>query len=182
MAHTNILSRRFNREFINLGFSGNALLDYEIADIIADVDASLYILDFVPNASVKEMKEKTERFYSIIRTRRPETPIIFVEDPLFTHIRFDQRIAKEVKNKNETINQIVESLKKAGDQHILLVSSLEMIGADNEATVDGIHFTDLGFMRYSDMLSPIIEEIISNSSCMPTLQARKILLSRLLEK
>ena len=30
MAHTSILSRRFNREVINLGFSGNALLDLEI--------------------------------------------------------------------------------------------------------------------------------------------------------
>jgi len=31
MAHTNIISRRLNREIVNLGFSGNALLDYEIA-------------------------------------------------------------------------------------------------------------------------------------------------------
>jgi hypothetical protein len=34
MAHTNILSRRFNCEFINLGFSGNGQLDYEIAELI----------------------------------------------------------------------------------------------------------------------------------------------------
>ena len=39
MAHTNILSRWLNRETINLGFSGNGLLDVEIAEIMAHIDA-----------------------------------------------------------------------------------------------------------------------------------------------
>ena len=33
------------------------------------------------------------------------------------------------------------------------------MGTDNEATVDGLHFTDLGFMRYADLLEPIIRRI-----------------------
>jgi len=160
MAHTNILSRWFNREFINLGFSGNGRLDYEIAEVIANVDASLYILDFVPNATVEEMNEKAARFYSIIRKRRPDAPILFVEDPLFTHIRFDQRIAKEVKDKNETIHRIFDSLKAAGDKNIFLLSSQKMLGEDGEATVDGIHFTDMGFMRYAELLYPVIKKCI----------------------
>ena len=52
MAHTAILSRRIDREVINLGFSGNAFLDYEIAELMASVpDPALYILDYVPNTS-----------------------------------------------------------------------------------------------------------------------------------
>jgi hypothetical protein len=35
-----------------------------------------------------------------------------------------------------------------------------MIGADREATVDGIHFTDLGFMRYADYLEPYIKKYL----------------------
>ena len=34
-----------------------------------------------------------------------------------------------------------------------------MIGTDDEACVDGIHFTDLGFMRYADLLQPLIEKL-----------------------
>ena len=45
MAHTNILERRLNRECINLGFSGNALLDLEIARVMAEVDASVFVND-----------------------------------------------------------------------------------------------------------------------------------------
>lgn len=158
MAHTNILSRWLNREFINLGFSGNGRLDYEIAEVIADIDASLYILDFVPNASVTEIREKTERFYSIIRDKHPNTPILFVEDPIFTHTLFDQRIDKEVKDKNIAIHQVVNLLKGRGDRNLTLISSKNMIGNDGEATVDGIHFTDLGFMRYAELLYPIIKK------------------------
>lgn len=31
---------------------------------------------------------------------------------------------------------------------------------DGEATIDGIHFTDLGMMRYADLVCPIIKKAI----------------------
>lgn len=162
MAHTNILERWLNRECINLGFSGNALLDLEIAEVAASVDASMFILDFLPNATVEQMKERAEKFYSIIRSKHPGTPILFVEDPIFTHSRFDKRIAKEVKDKNETIAAIFQALKKRGEKNVYLLSSKDIIGRDGEATVDGIHFTDLGFMRYAEVLYPLIKKHIRN--------------------
>lgn len=161
MAHTNILSRWLNREFINLGFSGNALLDYEIAEVIAKVDASLYILDFIPNANVQQMQEKAVRFFDIIRSRHPDVPILFVEDPIFTHTLFDQRIHKEVNSKNKTINEIFQTLRVRGEKNIYLLSSKDMLGDDGEATVDGIHFTDVGFTRYAELLYPVIQELLN---------------------
>ena len=45
MAHTNMISRALDREVINLGFSGNALLDLEIARLMASVpDPAVYVL------------------------------------------------------------------------------------------------------------------------------------------
>lgn len=160
MAHTNILERWLNRECINLGFSGNALLDWEVADVMASVDASVFVLDFAPNASVEQMKERAVRFYSILRTRHPDTPVLFVEDPVFTHSAFDTRIAREVKNKNEALRAIFRSLKQQGEQHIFFLSSKDILGHDGEATVDGIHFTDLGFTRYARVLYPILEKLL----------------------
>lgn len=160
MAHTNILERRLNRECINLGFSGNALLDLEIAHLMASVDASMFVLDFVPNATVEQMRERADEFYSIIRRKHPHTPILFIEDPIFTHSPFDTRIAKEVKDKNETLNAIFQSLKQRGEKNIYFLSSRDIIGHDGEATVDGIHFTDLGFMRYAEVLYPILKKHI----------------------
>lgn len=160
MAHTNIISRRLNRECINLGFSGNAFLDLEVAEVIAQVDASAIILDFAPNASVDQMKERMEAFYKVIRDKQPLTPVIFVEDPIFTHTLYDSRIAEEVKSKNQVLNMLFNELKQKNEQNIILVSSKDMLGTDGEATVDGIHFTDLGMMRYADLLTPVIRNLI----------------------
>lgn len=160
MAHTNIISRRLNRECINWGFSGNAFLDLEVAKVIAEVDASVFVLDFVPNASVEQMKERMKTFYHIIRNKHPDTPIIFIEDPIFTHTLYDERIAKEVQRKNDTLKEIFNRIKKGNEKNIIFISSKNMLGEDGEATVDGIHFSDLGMMRYADLVCPIIKKAI----------------------
>jgi len=160
MAHTNILSRWFNRQFINLGFSGNGQLDYEIAEIMAEVDASLFILDFMPNVNVAQIEEKTERFYSIIREKQPDKPIVFIENPIFPFAKFDKTTAKTLQDKNKALHIVFDKLKKKGEKNIWLISSEKMIGMDGEGTVDGVHFTDLGFMRYAEYLYPRIKNKI----------------------
>ncbi len=160
MSASNIISRRLNIEVINLGFSANAFIDYEIAEMMADVDAAAFVLDFVPNASVEQIRSKTARFLGILRCRHPHTPVIFVEDPLFTHALFDCNIAKEVEDKNRMLDMVFRDLEKEGCRDIYLVKSLNMIGTDGEATVDGIHFTDLGFVRYAELLVPVLEKVI----------------------
>ena len=107
------------------------------------------------------MKERAEKFYSIIRAKHPDTPVLFVEDPIFPHSRFNKNIAREVEAKNETIAAIFQSLKKKGEKNIYFLSSKDMIGHDGEATVDGVHFTDLGFMRYAEVLYPLIKKHIT---------------------
>ena len=37
-------------------------------------------------------------------------------------------------------------------KNILYLKSKNALGDDNEGTVDGVHFTDLGFLRYADFL------------------------------
>ena len=48
--------------------------------------------------------------------------------------------------------------RKRGEKNIYFLSSKDIIGSDGEATVDGAHFTDLGFTRYSKILYPIIKK------------------------
>lgn len=163
MAHTNILSRRLNRECINLGFSGNAFLDFEVAEVMATVDAGAYVLDFVPNVTVEQMKEKMEKFYRIIRDKHPSVPIIFVEDPIFTSTHYDVKGGESVEKLNSTLRQMFKGLKAKKEKHIYYVSSENMIGKDREGTVDAIHFTDLGMMRYADVLYPVLKKVFNRS-------------------
>ena len=65
-----------------------------------------------------------------------------------------------MQRKNDTLKDIFNCLKKINEKNIILISSKNMLGEDGEATVDGIHFTDLGMMRYADLVCPVIKKAI----------------------
>ena len=94
------------------------------------------------------------------RDKHPRTPIIFIEDPVFAHALFDKKIAIEINKKNKAVNSVFKSLKTKGEKNIYIISSEKMLGEDGEATVDGIHFTDLGMMRYADLVCPVIKKVL----------------------
>lgn len=159
MAHTNILTRRLNREVINLGFSGNGQLDLEVAEVIAAIpDPGLIVMDCVPNVNEDQINNQLEAFFEIVRSAHPDVPFLFVEDPYFPHLRFDENAYNQVHTLNALWKKHYERLAaKYGNLHYLTADNI--LGTDNEATVDGLHFTDLGFLRYADLLEPILRRI-----------------------
>lgn len=161
MAFTAIIGRRLDREVINLGFSGNAKLDYEIAELMTRVEnPAVFVLDYVPNSGADLIEEKGETFFRILRDKYPKVPVIFVEDPTYPHSRFDNRMREEVLSRNAAQKALFKKLKKAGEKKIYYLSTEGMIGDDGEATVDGVHFTDLGMMRYTDHILPVLKKAL----------------------
>ncbi len=164
MAFTNIISRRIGRECINLGFSGNALLDMEIAELMAAVEnPAVYVFDYVPNASAQMIQEHGEEFFRIVRDAHPDVPIIFVENPIFPHARLDREMNEKITNKNIQQRALYERLKKSGEKKLFYLPAEGMIGEDYEATVDGVHFTDVGMLRYTDHIMPLLCKAIKSS-------------------
>ena len=54
LAWTNILGRKLDRPVINLAFSGNGKLEKELIELLSEIDASLYVLDCLPNLTSPE--------------------------------------------------------------------------------------------------------------------------------
>ncbi len=161
MAYTNIIGRRFDREVFNLGFSGNARLDMEIAELMASVEEpGVFVLDFVPNSSDKLINESAEKFFRILRDAHPDVPVIFVEDPIFPRTTFDTKLYEEVVGRNIAMTQLFKKLKKAGEKKIYYVSAKKMLGEDGDATVDGSHFTDVGALRYVENIMPALKKAL----------------------
>lgn len=159
MAHTNILERWLNRETYNFGFSGMGQLDLPVARVMAAIpDPGMVVLDMVPNANVEQMDTLLAKFYGIIREQHPNVPVLFIEDPDFTHSRFDKASRKEIEKKNACLKKHFENFKKNGEKNIYYLEGKDILGDDGEATVDGIHFTDLGFVRFSELLYPILKK------------------------
>ena len=161
MSYTNIMARWMNREFINLGFSGNGQLDYEIAEVMAKrKDAGMFVLDFIPNVDETKVKEKTQHFVGIIRKENPHTPILFVESIIFPHSRFDTNMAKILAIKNAALRVEFEALKNAGDKNVYYLNSDNLMNEDGEGTVDGIHLTDMGFQHFAFALMKEMKSIL----------------------
>lgn len=162
MAHTNILQRQLQREVVNLGFSGNARLDPEIGRLMADSDASLYVLDMLPNCTADMLDERLENYVAILRNKHPETPILFVESPMFPISRFSTEVFETLTEKNARFRKIYERLVEAGDANIHYFRSEDILGDDYEATVDNYHFTDTGFQRFADSMLPVVKSLLKD--------------------
>lgn len=157
MAHTSIISRRLNRQVINLGFSGNAFVDLEIAHLMASVeDPGCFVLDYVPNASPEMIRERGEAFFDILRSAHPDVPVIFVESHMYDRCPFDLKERGRIAAKNEAQKELFRKLKARGVKNIWYISSDKITGEG--VTVDGCHLTDLGMVKYADAVCPVIKK------------------------
>ena len=154
MAHTNILQRRLNMPVINLGFSGNAWIEPEVAELLSELDPSVYVLDPVPNCDPKMLNDRFEKFISRIRDAHPSTPIVICES-IVPYAR-----DKSVMENNAIVRSIYNRLKEKGIKRLYYIKCADFIGTDGEAFVDMCHPTDLGFMRMADMLEPVLKQAL----------------------
>lgn len=160
MAHTNILQRMLNREVMNLGFSGNGHLDPEIAMYMAQIPAALYVIDVLPNNTVKSLDQKFMSFYNILRNARPDTPILLVESPYYPRCVVDPSYKSAIAATNARLKEFFTSLKADGDQHVYYFYGEDILDPEREGSIDGVHFTDIGFTCFAENLAPVISAIL----------------------
>lgn len=157
MAYPSILSRKLNVETVNLGFSGSGKMEIEIADVLSKIAADVYILDCVPNALPQEIKDRAYPLITKLRQLKPNTPIIMMESVNREGGNWNSIIKNRVSQQNEEFRKTYTKLSLEGQRNIYYINSDDLMGNDHEATVDGTHLTDLGFMRISDA---IIKELV----------------------
>jgi hypothetical protein len=64
----------------------------------------------------------------------------------------DQTIESELIQENTVLKNEFDKILKSGDQNVFYIKDIQDNLMDNEGTVDGVHLTDLGFLRYADYL------------------------------
>jgi hypothetical protein len=151
LAFTAIVGRNLNTPVVNLGFSGNGKMEVALADLMAELDPALYVLDCLRNMSVAQVRERVEPFLRRLRKARPNTPIVLLEDAFLTN--------PERTPRGEIVREIVERLTKEGVPNLHYVPMRYALGTDGEGTVDGVHPNDLGMMRMAETLTPHLRRI-----------------------
>lgn len=160
MVHTAILGRWLDAPVINLGFSGNGRMEAEVAEFMAELDPSVYVIDCLPNISAGDVTSRTEPLVRILRAAHPEVPIVLVEDRNYT----DSYLIESKRTRNESsqaaLRAAFERLKAAGDENLYYIEGADLLGDDSEGTVDSSHPTDLGFYRQSEAMARVLRPIL----------------------
>jgi len=163
MAYTNILGRRLNVEAVNLGFSGSGKGEPEVARAIATIGAAAcFVLDYAPNTNGPEhLAETFPTFVRILRENHPRVPILALSRVRFSHDVLEPAWERHRVGFEDVLRKNVADLQKAGDRRISFHSMADALGDDfDECTVDGVHPTDLGFLRIANDLEPVLRGIL----------------------
>ena len=152
MAHTNIISRKLDVDCINYGFSGNGRMETPIVELISEIDARFYVIECLQNMDSEQVKERVKPLVDIIRTNHPHTPIVLVENMMYTMAFLNQTLETRLIEENTALKNEYDKIIKSGTPNIFYIKDNKEFLVDNEGTVDGVHLTDLGFKRYADYL------------------------------
>jgi len=146
---------------INLGFSGAGKMEPELAQLLAELDVAAYVLDCLPNMSAEMVGERLEPFVEALRQARPDTPILLVENIAYQSGFFIPDKRELYQGKNRAHRKAYKQLLAKGTKNLHYAQCKGLLGNDGDATVDGVHPTDLGFYRFADALEPLLRRILN---------------------
>ncbi|NCC46608.1 MAG: hydrolase [Bacteroidia bacterium] len=160
MAYTSILGRMLDRETINLGFSGNGRMDFSMAKAIDMIDAQAVVLDCLPNTTAQSVRDSAYNFIKHILDYRPGIPLVMIENPNFPYLIVDQGVKAELEEEDKEWRELYARLVDEGYTNVTYIRGDNLLGEDGETTVDGVHLTDLGFLRFAQAIFPYFTDIL----------------------
>ena len=152
-SYQNIVSREFNYDYINLGFSGRALGEETMANYIKGLKMHAFVLDYDHNAPTTEhLKNTHEKMIITVRKAHPDMPIIIMSRPKY-------RLTDEEKERRNIIETTYKNAILNGDKNVYFLDGAALtVMCEDEGTVDGIHPSDLGFDSMAKALCKLIRD------------------------
>ncbi len=156
-AYTAVVARWLDSDYVNYGFSGHAMGEDAMADIIAKRDFSCFIYDYDHNApSTEHLLNTHEPFFQKIRAAHPDMPVFMLSRP-------DYDNAPELSKRNrEVIRKTYANAIERGDKNVYFLDGESFFGTlgRDMCTVDGCHPNDLGFYRMAEAVYGAILKVM----------------------
>ncbi len=152
--YTSITARYFGANHINLGFSGNAKAEDEIAEYISGLDMSAFVYDYDHNTpSIEHLIATHEKMFKKIREQNPELPIVIMSMPR-------NRLTSAIRTRRDIIKKTYENAVAAGDKNVYFIDGSTLLDdCPGEGTVDCTHPTDLGFFFMAKAVIRVLEGV-----------------------
>ncbi|MFT4516257.1 MAG: lysophospholipase L1-like esterase [Planctomycetota bacterium] len=160
MAWTSIMGRALDREVMNFGFSGSGRMELEVGQYLAELDASVYVVDCLPNMTPDQVAKRTQPLVRQLRAARKNTPILLIEDRSFTNAWFDKGRHAEHVQRRKALRNAFDALRKDGVKGLHYLEGDKLLGTDSEAATDGSHPSDLGMMRQAEAVTAALRPLL----------------------
>ena len=158
--YQNMISRRLNMDYTNLGFSGNGRAEDIIVDYMSGLPMSVFVSDYDHNApNVEYLRATHYKMYERIRAANPDLPYVMISRPDF-HKNSASGIADSVARRaviEESYRRAVEN----GDKNVYYIDGETFFAGEmmDSCTVDGCHPNDLGFSKMAKVIGDLLEKI-----------------------
>ena len=162
LAFVNRVGRDLDVPVVGLGFSGNGVMEFEMSEHLARIDASCYVLDCLWNMGStahgargrpgRNVEENYEKFIRNLRAKRPGVPIVMAEQC--------DVYMNGPNEKDKFMRKLYEKLVAEGWKDLVYLPKDEMYTGDFEGTVDGCHPNDLGMESMSKAFGKAVRQAL----------------------
>ena len=145
-------------DYLNLGFAGHALGEMEIAEYIASLHMSAFVLDYDHNApSIEHLAATHGPFLETVLKAQPQTPVLVITMPYSPHVPPERM--------NARFEVIRQSYQKASAQgyRVALLNGNEFFPKDHpeDCLMDFVHPNDQGFACMAERVLPLLRMLLS---------------------
>ena len=158
--YQNVVCRRTNFDYINLGFSGNGRGEDAIVDYMASLNISAFVCDYDHNAPSRNHLSATHyKMYEKIRAAHPDIPYIMLSKCDLDQ-DYDANLARR-----EVVYESFCRARANRDKNVYYIDGASIFRGpyQNMCTVDACHPNDLGFALMADAITAELERALTQN-------------------
>ena len=151
-----MISRKYDVNFTNLGFSGACCAEEAIVDHLATLQMSAFVSDYDHNApNVEHLRATHHRLYEKIREKHPDIPYFMITKP-------DFRFNKDCMDRRAAVMESYLKAYNGGDKNVYFIDGSAFFnGAPiSDLTLDCCHPNDEGFGRMAAYIGDVIAKVM----------------------
>ena len=162
LAFVNRVGRDLDVPVVGLGFSGSGVMEMEMCEHVAKIDASCYVLDCLWNMGTRARPDKRpgrnvednyEPFVRALRAKRPDVPIVMAEAC--------DVYGGRAKEKDRLLKALYDKLVAEGWKQLVYLSKEKMYAPDGEGSMEGVHPNDLGMQTLAEAYGGAVRKALS---------------------
>ena len=159
--YQNMISRKLNMHYLNLGFSGSGKAEDVIVDYMSGLDMKIFVSDYDHNAPNPEYLAATHyKMYEKIRAKNPDIPYVMITRPDFR--KPHEEGLNDSKARRAIIEESYRRARESGDENVYYINGEDFFEGEYAdcCTVDYCHPNDLGFSKMAAVIGDLLEKLI----------------------